>query len=413
MRMFAIGIKKSSAARWRALSAAAVVVLGLMVPSTTAHAADGAERTTAVGPAVHHTMPSDGDPVKYWTRKRMAEAKPAETDTVTADAGGDDGAGDVGEPAPYSDEDMYWGEKDDAMPLTDLSRPLLGEDEDGNPVYAVVGRLYYEFRGHDPKDETKEAVNKYHCTASLVNTSVGRLLVTAGHCTWAGWGDLYDEKPDGGKEKDLDFLDGDDHWAQNMVFVPGYGTKDEGPAIKVVDLWCQRTFYYNAGTGKGWEDDRANHYDYGVAVLDKPDSGQKPTDIYGAMGMRAGGEYKASKMKSWKADIYGYPHVLNHRNEKLDAVLGASISATTTTPGLLNNRAMTRYITKDPWNADGKGASGGPWVEREGEGTGGLNGYGYIRGVTSQLDGGNITSPYLGVNFQRIINEANDYHKYD
>lgn len=171
------------------------------------------------------------------------------------------------------------------------------------------------------------------CSASALNTSTKRVVVTAGHC-------VYDKSLGG--------------WMRNAVFVPGYDSRnaDKEP----VGRWQARSYR----TFNAWITNRDNTRDVAmITMYNGGDRNARVVDAVGGHGLSYGGS-----RSGWDFSHFGYPG-----NKNGGGVMWACWGTTTlyrSTYPTINCNFLA-------------GSSGGPWLFQYNN----SNGLGYVRGVTS------------------------------
>lgn len=332
-----------------ALAATAFVGLG----PTAAHAADPGQATTAViapttfgRPAAKVTSSQvqaaaeDARVKAYWTPQRLASAVSYEsvratkgtirtTPTVTGPAGSTPPAAPRtkaaaagragGAVAPLATPVTYWSNTN--------------------------GKLFFNGYG---------AGNAY-CSASALNTSTRRVIITAGHC-------VYDNGA----------------WMQNPVFVPNYDNRNSNPApVGIWSIYVMRTF-------NSWINSSDLTHDVGMATLyNGGNNNQTIVDAVGGHGLMWNGSY------SFDVSIFGYPS--NRTNPDGRYTMWACWGTTF--------QSGNRDSITGCWF--GPGASGGPWLYNYSNTTG----LGYVRSVTSTWDpsSGQDWAPYFNDDMKTMM----------
>ncbi|MBD0347070.1 MAG: trypsin-like serine protease [Coleofasciculus sp. Co-bin14] len=198
----------------------------------------------------------------------------------------------------------------------------------------------------------------YVCSASAVNSTNKRLIVTAGHCV----------------------SDGNGKFHKNWIFVPAYNPNSSTPKDREpYGRWSACELYATTA----WHKKEDFGQDIGmVKACDK--SGKKLHDTVGYLGYKA----NLSRNQTWYA--FGYPAASPFDGKKLAYCKAAyATSDSSVSPATIGIGC----------NMTG-GSSGGPWLVSYGAGkTGavnyinGLNSYGYSNQPNAMY------SPYFGKNF--------------
>lgn len=197
------------------------------------------------------------------------------------------------------------------------------------------------------------------CSASAVNTSSRRVLITAGHCVHSGKGGT---------------------WRSNIVFVPGYNAfADDHDPVGRFQAYRLRTF-------DSWISDSDLNRDVGfVTTYSGGDRDVPVVDAVGGHGLAVNGE------TTFDASVFGYP---SNRSG------GERMSVC--------RRVATDSSSSDDKSAIscgfGPGASGGPWLWKYDNATG----QGQVRSVTSTVDGLGVNrGPYFDTAVREALNLAN------
>jgi V8-like Glu-specific endopeptidase len=197
------------------------------------------------------------------------------------------------------------------------------------------------------------------CSASSINTSSRRVLITAGHCVHAGSGGT---------------------WRSNLVFVPGYNAfnADHDPV--------GRFQAYRLRTFNAWMNSSDLNRDVGwVTTYSGGDWGATVGDTVGGHGLayNGGTEFDTS--------IFGYPS----NRDGGDAMWACW--------GVATDSSWWDNRSKIGCNF-GPGSSGGPWLWQYDNSTG----LGYVRSVMSTIDGSGINrGPYFDTAVFDGLNAAN------
>lgn len=207
----------------------------------------------------------------YWTKARMAAARPADELLEGVVPRVDPVPGESGRAVavrPASPKRGLIGELLDG--LLGGARPTPRTVEVPNPEKRPVrthGRVFFTLGGRD-----------YYCSATVVNSKTRRLVVTAGHCVY-----------DAGR------------FASNWMFTPAYrlGARPFGQwtarRIAITKRW-QRT----AGNANPADDDL--RYDVAMVSL-RPRNGKRIQDVVGARGIAF------NKRRNRNYEAFGYPAV--------------------------------------------------------------------------------------------------------
>lgn len=190
--------------------------------------------------------------------------------------------------------------------------------------------------------------NDAHCTASVVNSSSKRVIVTASHC-------IYDSVTKS--------------YFRNITFMGGFKRIPRRNLTFVVDKYATTPEWRRHGkTAKGY------WYDYSFASTHPNRKGHNVVEVLGAHGFGVG----LSARNMHKVVLPAYPG--NLQGGRVQRQCGE----TETTSVLLHDGPGTkRYPVVRLYDCDfGKGASGGPWLYGYLKTTG----HGYVVGVTSNVD---------------------------
>ena len=272
----------------------------------------------------------------YWTPQRRAAAKPI--DSVPAKQS-------TREHQPDSRQAPVIG----AYPAAPSVRPTANGSLDVRALAVnftfAVGTVFF----------TDPGFGDFVCSASTLNTGKARLVFTAGHCVNHG--------PGGS-------------WASNWVFDPGYsfGPSSAG-SFTAWQLWSKN----------GWINNGDRHFDYGIAITNNNQFGQKVVNAVGGNGIvyNAGRPFVTS---------FGYPAAIQGGEAQLAC------------QGQLSRRSITNSDQKLPCVWSG-GASGGPMLRDYNTSFPGL---GWIVSVISyHIDvPGPEFGPYLDGDAQSLVNTA-------
>ncbi|MEI2776778.1 MAG: peptidase [Tetrasphaera sp.] len=182
------------------------------------------------------------------------------------------------------------------------------------------------------------------CSASAVNTTSERVVITAGHCVHSGKGG---------------------NWLNNLVFVPGYNGYASDPApVGMFQAYRLRTFnawinnggqYLTTATLPGFQRDVGF-----VTTYSGGDYGTTVVRTVGGHGLAYNGGY------SWDVSLFGYPG--NKNSGKVMWACWGTTAADT-----------WAYRTRIDGCGFGGGSSGGPWLWQYSNSTG----LGYVRTVMS------------------------------
>jgi len=223
--------------------ATVTAVVGVVaVPANAAPARAGA---TPVGAAASYWDPATGASATteadaqriaeaYWTKERMASAKPAPLGQVDTAKGTPDTRTDSKAP----------------QILTHPALPAAGVQsgpgvQDAAFSYAN-GKVFFL----DPIDGLN-----YVCSGSPANSGKRRLILTAGHCVHGGPGRT---------------------WMQNWYFVPGYsqGWEPNGRFT----AWAMWTW-------TGWMNNEDRHWDYAFVIANNNSANRKVVEVAGGHGL--------------------------------------------------------------------------------------------------------------------------------
>lgn len=214
--------------------------------------------------------------------------------------------------------------------------------------------------------------NDAHCTASVVNSSSKRVIVTASHC-------IYDSVTKS--------------YFRNITFMGGFKRIPRRNLTFVVDKYATTPEWRRHGkTAKGY------WYDYSFASTHNNRKGHKVVDVLGAHGFGVG----LSARNTHEVVLPAYPS--NLQGGRVQRQCGE----TKTTGAWLDDGPGTKkYPIVRLYDCDfGKGASGGPWLYAFREDTG----HGYVVGVTSNVDvetGKHVSSALFRKDAIRHFNRVN------
>ena len=205
-------------------------------------------------PAVEVSHEADQDVLSYWTRERMAAARPLDTDVA------DDPAQ---EQPVVADGDGSSSSSTDPAGMTEPVAPAA--DGGAAPPARTMGKLF--FNGY-------EAGNAY-CSASVLNTPSKSVIITAAHCVYSS----------------------EEGWAKDAVFVPDYDRAQADP--DPVGVWTVRSIR----TFNSWRADQTDYSsDVAYVTLNNGGDANKPVvDVVGGYGLAWGGSHV------FRATIFGYP----------------------------------------------------------------------------------------------------------
>ncbi|HEX6684347.1 MAG TPA: hypothetical protein VF062_16210 [Candidatus Limnocylindrales bacterium] len=209
----------------------------------------------------------------------------------------------------------------------------------------AVGKVFF----------TDPGFGNFVCSASTLNTGKARLVFTAGHCVHHGPGGT---------------------WASNWVFFPGYNFGESTAGrFTAWQLW----------TKNGWINNADRHYDYGIAITNNSQFGQKVVNAVGGNGI----VYNAGRPF---ATSFGYPVAIQGGEAQLVC------------QGQLSRRNIFNSDQKIPCAWSG-GASGGPMFRDYDTSFPRL---GWIVSVLSYIldTGGPTFGPYLDGDAQALVNSA-------
>jgi V8-like Glu-specific endopeptidase len=202
------------------------------------------------------------------------------------------------------------------------SRLIRGINSDGRQVY-TTGKVFFEGSNG----------GYYMCSAAIVSSDSGDLVVTAGHC-------VYD-------------TDSQTWLSSNWVFIPAYSNGN-----RPYGTWPARSF----ATLTSWTNDRDFNNDVAFVALSTLD-GQHIQHVLGSQGI--GFNFARSEYTF----AFGYPGNLDGGNY-LKSCIGNAEDPIGTGDGYRGQRL---------WCDMGGGASGGPWLQGVDE----SNGVGYVTAVNS------------------------------
>lgn len=293
----------------------------------------------------------------YWTEEKIDEALSNPYD-VSLDPSADSSIS--------IDSELYSERQQNFQPVPPLVPSVPNPDDvetyDFSTDYTSrpTGKLLY----------TRNSRN-YSCSASFVNSSSKKLLVTAAHCVHAGKG--------GG-------------WSSNMTFIPNYGRGQQ--ALPVKELMTFQYWLDNATPDDGMTSTEI-WYDVGFAAIDTsilPDTLKKPAESYGAHG------FGHSSLTNFEARIIGYPR--NPGNTEIPQSCVATAKKDThfdLTIGFYD------LLKADCNVSNARGASGGPWLQLYDASTG----VGWLNGVTSsETDDGYLYSTVFNDRIYGLYTDA-------
>lgn len=206
--------------------------------------------------------------------------------------------------------------------------------------------------------------NAGSCTASFVNSSSRKLLVTAAHC-------LNKSNRQG--------------WYSDFMFFPDYPESQQGlpiSTVRVFDDWAN-------GSKDTSISPAMLSNDVGFATIDTsvlPNNFAKPADTYGS------DNFGHSGLTSFSARIVGYPN--NPGNNTTREFFSAQTSSV---PFVVD------AIRADNGFSNPHGSSGGPWLQLYNS----SSGTGWINGVTSCSSGDKLFSPRFTDRVYTMFNVAN------
>ena len=281
--------------------------------------------------------------LKYWTKKRMANATPVSSRTdrparksnadqplpPNSSSGPGKGAAPV-LPSNPSDNGSRRSEGSGVItPYADYGQEWTGPST--RPPATVNGVLFYRAAG---------SKTDLRCNASTVNSSPKNLAFTAGSCVHRGWG-------------------GDSGWHDYAVFVPGYR---EGSAP--YGKWVSKELWSN----RAWMDSGDQGYNYGAVVFYPNASGQRLVDVVGANGI------------AWNYPVEQYTYAFGYPNNYAKGEVLHYCSGTTFGGGIFDPRTMFLKCDFQVYPGKGRvGALGGPWVMN----FNGEVGWGYLHSITT------------------------------
>lgn len=367
-------MRRIPAARLTAVTATmAVIATAVLVPAsasartadTPSAAADDTAVASTVAPVLKdgkvrrytpHQMrrveAQGGDPevLDFWTPRRMAEAEPLDRpgDRKLVDQR----AQAVAAQLAATGEDVAEEVLSHPVPPEGSATTLSGDVEAAARRFPITtGKLFIDGYGSGS-----------WCSASAVNTTSKRVVLTAGHCVHGGPGDT---------------------WRNNLVFVPMFrGYADRKAPYGKFQVATMHTF-------KAWTQDGRWGRDVAFVTTYINAKDKRVVKAVGGQGLRIGGYF------AFKASLFGYPSNL--------------------AGGRTMQRCDTRVrkASKTPYTSVafgcryGQGASGGPWIYRYN----GSTGLGYARGVSSFKPANSVRwigSPHFDKAVKRLRVTANN-----
>ena len=216
-------------------------------------------------------------------------------------------------------------------------------------LVATTGRVFWQVGDY-----------LYSCSASVVSSTSGSMIATAGHCVYDVTSKTWYNN-------------------NNWAFVPAY-SNDNAP----YGIWPAESFYIRAAY-------QTVDYNADVAfVLLSTQNGQSIQNTVGAQGIGFNYPYSAY------ISSYGYPSNIES-GEYLESCSGQA-QASPYSPGNYNGQELSCVM--------GHGCSGGPWLQNLDASTG----IGYVTSVNSFMIDGRpnyINGPYFDSNTYSLYNQAN------
>jgi len=267
----------------------------------------------------------------YWTPERRAAAKPADRTPAKQSRTAQQ---------PDSQQAPVIG----SYPVPPKVSLDGGNSTNVNFTFSV-GKVFF----------TDPGFGDFVCSASTLNSPKARLVLTAGHCVHHGPGGT---------------------WASNWAFYPGYNFGENSPGhVTAWQLW----------TKNGWINDSDEHFDYGIAITNNSQFGQKVVNAVGGNGIiyNPGRPFVTS---------FGYPVAISGGQQELFC------------QGQLSRRNIfnSDQQINCAWSG---GASGGPMIQNYDTSFPGL---GWTVSVLDYiLDAGGPTfGPYFDGDTQSLYNAA-------
>ncbi len=318
----------------------------------TATASSGADREWRGMVASPETSPGQSrQALGYWTKKRMAEAKPLVVRPSKADRRA------VKEGAARAPE----GRRVSTPPVTGTLGAPAG------PVARAASSLSRPYT--DLPDRlnvkvffTKAVGGNFVCSGTIVNSASKRMVSTAGHCVSDGAGRFH----------------------RNVVVVPAYSSSYNGHAP--YGQWTARTLT----TTTSWHNSSNFKQDVGV-IITNDRNGQRIVNYLGGQGTR----FNASRSQYFRS--YGYPQAAPFSG--FNQYVCPSSRLGDDNPNWFAPGPNTIRIS---CNMTG-GSSGGGWLVSE---SGGL---GYVNSVNSYKynnDPNSMYGPYFGNEALNLFNFA-------
>ena len=310
----------------------------VMAPDTFGKEPEPLSDANSTGSSTESSYEANEDVLSYWTPDRIAETTAVDIPEATTSSN-------------YSSQSKATGPEEATEPAKPSQEPvdkaaaaLVPEKTEGEtrsiPVDnapATVGKLVLT---------DSEGKNR-HCSASAINTTTKRAIITSGHCA-------YDRNKG--------------EWARNVVFIPAYdwrnveSGKDSAPFGKWT-VSSMRTF-------NSWIDDGDIQHDVAIMTLNNGGNENKRiVDVVGGYGLMMNyvGDYDAT--------IFGYPS--NKENPS------GTYSMWSCSGTAYNENFLWFFNTENTIQGCdfGGGASGGPWLSEYDS----SSGVGYVRTITTNV----------------------------
>jgi hypothetical protein len=205
----------------------------------------------------------------------------------------------------------------------------------------------------------------HSCTASFVNSSSRKLLVTAAHCLHGGKGR---------------------GWYDNFMFFPDYPEGQQGLPISTVRVFDD---WKNGARDEDKTPDNLLKSDVGFATIDTSvlsGSLTHPADLFGA------NDFGHSGLTSFSARVVGYPASPGGAEVRM------YFTALTGAKPLVADGIEIGNGFSDP-----HGSSGSPWLQLYNSSTG----TGWVNGVVASTGGGKLYSPRFTDRVYTMFNTAN------
>jgi V8-like Glu-specific endopeptidase len=288
----------------------------------------------------------------YWTKQRMADAKPL----VVRPSKAEHRAAGTAAPAPRGSQ----------VSVPPVSGKLTGTTGPVARAAAGLARPYTNLpdRLNVKVFFTKATGGNFVCSGTVVNSATKRMVTTAGHCVSDGAGRFH----------------------RNVVVVPAYSSLFSGSGDAPYGQWTARTLT----TTNSWHNTGNFKQDVGI-IITNDRNGQRIVNLLGGQGTR----FNASRNQFFRS--YGYPQAAPFNG--FNQYVCPSARLADDNPNFFAPGPLTMRIS---CNMTG-GSSGGGWLVGE---SGGL---GYVNSVNSYKynnDANSMYGPYFGTEALNLFNFA-------